>query len=225
MKSFCKLSAIALMALVSATSAMAEFNTEQGGSGMDTQVSIKQIAPGKAELTFTSVKVVYLNQDPQVPGVKSQKDVSGKGDVWVVDLKSAPKEVVQGTQVYLTGVGSAGWALDDGGKIDETKSVHTALAESYTLPVSIGGPGGCAGFTFVPAKNGVKLGGEHLWISHPGNASYLFKSTNGRTDMVTLLCKSDQGVITAATPEQAVAWAPTYLRITSATQTRVAAKK
>lgn len=214
-------------ALMVTSVAMAQFNTEQGGGGVDTQVSIKQTGPGKAELTFTDVKIVYLNQDPKIEGVNSKPDVSGKGPVWVVDLKKAPKEATQGTEVYVTGVGSVGWALDAGGRIDQTKSVHTALAESYTVPVSIGGPGGCTGFTFVPAKNGVKIGGEHLWISHPGNASFLFQNANGETDMVTLLCKSksQDGIITAATAEEAAAWAPTYLRITAATQARVAAGK
>lgn len=199
----------ALAASVAMVPAMAQFSTDQGGSAVDTKVSIKQTAPGAAELTFTDVKVVYLNKDPKIEGVKSQPDKSKKGTVWVVDVKAAPE--VAGADVTFTGAGSGGWGVGAGNRVDPDKTKSAKLADTFTLPITISGKGGCAAFTFLPTKDGIVIDMKHLWISHPGNASYLFKNGgNGQTDMATLLCTDKEGNIAAGTSEQAKAYGPIY---------------
>ncbi len=211
---FLKNLAAFVVALAVTSVAMAQFNTDQGTSDSDTKVSIKQMAPRAAELTFTGVKVVYLNKDPKIEGIKSQVDASKKGRVWVVDIKAAPE--VAGADVVFTGVGSA-WGVGAGNRVDADKVKYTKLAEEFTLPITIAGNSGCAGFTYLVMRDGIVVDMKHLWVSHPGNASYLFKNGGtGMTDMVTLLCTDKEGNIAAGTPEQAKAWAPVYTAITTA---------
>lgn len=205
----------AALAVFASASAIAQFSTEQGGSAIDTKVSIKQTAPGAADLTFTDVKVVYLNKDPKIEGVKSQPDKSKKGLVWVVPIKDAPE--VAGVDVTLTGVGSGGWGVGAGNRIDPEMVKTTKLAETFVMPISISGKGGCAAFTFLATKDGVVIDMKHLWISHPGNSSYLFKNGGtGQTDMATLLCTDKDGNIATATPAQAKAYEPVYTANTTA---------
>lgn len=211
-----KIFAILAVALVPMTSVMAQFSTQQGSSDTDTKVTIRQTGPNAAELTFNRVKVVYLNKDPKIEGIKPQPDVSKKGQVWVVPIALAPE--VAGADVTFTGVGSSGWGVGPGNRVDPDKTKSAKLAETFMLPITISGKdkngnpaAGCAAFTFLATKDGVVIDMKHLWISHPGNSSYLFKNGgNGQTDMATLLCTDKEGSIAAGTPEQAKAYAPIY---------------
>ncbi len=211
-KSFIRSVFAALVAFASA-SAMAQFDLNQGTADVDTKVAIKQTGPGAAELTITGVKLVYLNRDPKVDGIKPQADKSGKGKVWIVDPKAAPADA-EGADVYLTGVGRGGWAVMDGGKVNTDKAKGVKLAGEYVLPITINGRGGCAGFTFLAAKGGNVI--KDVWVSHPGNASYQLKRGNGANDMVTVLCVDKDGNITPATADQAKAYAPVYTEVTTA---------
>ncbi len=214
-----KVLAALVASLAVATSAMAQYDLDQGTADADTKVTIKQTAPGAAELTFTGVKLVYLNEDPKIDGVKRQKDKSDKGWVWVVDIMAAPSKV-SGADVYFTGIGRRGWAVTDGNRINPEKAKSAKLGETYTVPITINGRGGCLGYSFLAAKDGVVVDND-IWVSHPGNASYLLKNgSTGKMDMVTVLCVDKEGAISAASAEQAKAYEPVYTANTSALQAK-----
>lgn len=212
----------AFVAALAVTSvAMAQFNTDQGTSGSDTKVSIKQTAPGAAELTFTGVKLVYLNRDPKIAGVKGQPDTSKKGTVYIVDTKLAPPD----TEARLTSVGRGGWAGLGNGKVDDSKVKSAPLAETFTLPITIKnwGSGGAVGFTLLAttkAVDGVATMIPDVWVSLPAG-SPLLKRGNGATDMVMVLYVDATGNISLASPDQIKAYAPVYTEVTTA----VVAKK
>lgn len=200
---------LAALAAFAAIPAMAQFSLDQGIGDLDTKVSIKSTGPGAAELTFTGVKLVYLNRDPKVAGVTAKTDVSGKGKAYVVDPKVAPADAA-GAEVHLTGIGRGGWAAL-GNKVDPTKTKSAALADAFTVPVTIKGNGGCAGFTLLAVKDGQLV--PDVWVSKPG---VLLKRGNGVTDHTLVLCTDAAGAISMATAEQTKAYAPVYAEVTTA---------
>ncbi len=221
MKFFNKIAAF-VVAFVALAPALAQFDVNQGAAATDTKVSVKQTGPGAAELTFTGVKLVYLNRDPKVPGLAAKTDISGKGKVWIVDTKLAPSD----TEVRLTSIGRGGWAGLGNGKVDDSKVKSAPLAETFTLPITIknwGSGGGAVGFTLLAttkAVDGVATMIPDVWVSLPAG-SPLLKRGNGATDMVMVLYVDATGNISLASPDQIKAYSPVYTEVTTA----VVAKK
>ena len=212
MKFFRKIAAI-LMAFASA-SVMAQFSTDVSGGGAGgTKMVIESQGGGKAMLTLSGVKLVYLNHDPKIPGVTAKKDVSGKGNVWIVDPASAKD--VGGAEVCLSGVGRGGWAVQ-GGKVDKTKVACAPLASSMTLPVTISNNGGntCVGLTWLVVQGDTIV--KHAWASHPeGATNVTAKRASGETDMATVLCVDQGGNIAPPADNQAAAYASWYAKVTA----------
>ncbi len=205
-----KYSLIALAVVLTATTpAMAQFTLDQGTADGDTKVVVKSTAPGAATLTFSNSRLVYLNEDPKVPGVTPQTDVSGKGKVWIVPPSAAPA----GVEAVLSGVGRGGWAVAPGGKLNMDKVKTTKFADTFTLPVTIAGRDGCVGFTLLVSKSGSLL--TNVYVSKPG---YQLTRGSGENDHTMVLCVDKAGTISMATPEQAKAYAPTYKAVTSVHQ-------
>lgn len=199
-----------------ATSAMAQFSLDQGTGDFDTKVSIKATGPGAATLTFSGTKLVYLNEDPKVAGVSPLPDVSGKGKVWIVP----PSAVPAGVEAVMSGVGRGGWAIAPGGKLNMSKAKAVKFGDTFSLPITLAGRDGCAGFTLLVTKGGSVL--PNVWVSKPG---YLLTRGSGETDHTMVLCTDKDGTIAMATPEQAKAYAPTYKAVTSVHQGAAAANQ
>jgi hypothetical protein len=199
------------VAIATTAPALAQFPLDQGTGDFDTRVSIKSTGPGAATLTFSNSRLVYLNEDPKVPGITPQTDVSGKGKVWIVPPSAAPA----GVEAVMSGVGRGGWAIAPGGKLNMSKVKTAKFADTFTLPVTIDSAGqeGCAGFTLLVTKNGAVL--PNVWVSKPG---FLLTRGSGETDHTMVLCTDKAGTISMATAEQAKKYAPTYKAVTSVHQ-------
>lgn len=206
-----KVLAILAMALIPMTSVMAQFNTDEGTGDADVKLDIKSTGPGAADLTFTGVKLVYLNRDPQIAGLTSKPDISGKGKVWIVDPKVAPAEVA-GAEVHLSGIGRGGWAVL-GNKVDTTKTKSAPLADTLVFPITVKGTSACIGLTLFLAKNGEVI--PDVWVAKPG---VQLKRGNGANDHTLVVCADQAGIIAKATPGQVKAYAPSYTAVTTASK-------
>ncbi len=214
MKTFFRNLSAAFLALISA-SVMAQFSTDVSGGGAGgTKMQIEPQGGGKAMLTLSGVKVVYLNQDPKIDGVKPQKDVSGKGNVWIVDPRAA--QIPGGAEVCLSGVGRGGYAVVDG-IVDKTKVSCAPLAENMQFAASIANSGGntCVGFTWLVVKDGRQV--KNTWASHPdGATNMMVKRASGETDMATVLCIDQGGNIAPPAENQIPAYKAWYTKVTAA---------
>ncbi len=209
MKTVFKSLATLLATLALATSAWAQFNTDEGTGDADVKLDIKSTGPGAADLTFTGVKLVYLNRDPKIPGLVAKPDVSGKGKVWIVDPKAAPAEVA-GAEVHLSGIGKGGWAVL-GSKVDTAKTKSAPLTDTLVFPITIKGTGACIGLTMLLAKDGEVI--KDVWVAKPG---VLLTRGNGAKDHTLVVCSDQQDVIAKATPDQVKGYAPSYTAVTTA---------
>lgn len=192
--------------------AFAQFSADvSGGGGSNaTKLDIKQTGPGAAELTFTGIKLVYLNHDPKIAGVTAKKDVSKKGDVWIVGPDATG---LTGLEVCLSGIGRGGWAVVDG-KVDKTKTKCAPAAATVKLAITVEGTGQCFGVTPLAIQNDVVV--KDVWVSHAnGQTKKLVKRADGKTDMVTVLCVDGSGKIAPPTDAQAKEYVKTYLAVTA----------
>jgi hypothetical protein len=202
----------ALLAMISVP-ALAQFTTDVSGGGAGgTRMVIRQDGPGKATLSLIGVKVVYLNHDPKIKDLKPKTDVSGKGQVWIVDPEVTN---LGGAEICLSGVGRGGWAVASG-KVDKTKVACAPLSNSIQLPVAINSNGGntCVGLTWLVVQGDSVV--KDAWASHPDGATNIMaKRASGANDMATVLCVDSAGNIAPPTPDQVTAYSAWYTKVTA----------
>lgn len=169
-----------------------------------TEMAIKQVAPGVANVTLTNAAGIWLENEPNSSkGVYRAADESGKGTAKVVAYANNPA-LFKDRLLCLTGVGPS-WARGKS-KFDTSKMSCAPMADAVTLKVEV--PNTVFGSTFglVPVVVG-KDGDLLAWGSHPfGSTRFMMKRPDGTRDVITLLKADKDGNIVAASKDDAAAY-------------------
>lgn len=169
-----------------------------------TEMALRQVAPGVAEVTITKTAGVWLENEPNTgKKVLRLPDESGKGTAKVVAYATDPA-VFKDRLLCLTGVGPS-WARGKS-KFDVDKMSCASMADTVTLKVEV--PKAAFGSTFglVPVVVG-KDGDLLAWGSHPfGSTRFMVKRPDGTRDVITLLKADKDGNIVAASKDDAAAY-------------------
>ncbi len=169
-----------------------------------TEMALKQVAPGVANVTLTNVAGVWLENEPNTnKRVFRAPDESGKGTAKVVAYATDPG-VFKDRLLCLTGVGPS-WARGKS-KFDVNKMSCAAMADTVTLKVEV--PKAVFGSTFGLVPVVVGHDGDLLaWGSHPfGPTRFMMKRPDGTRDVITLLKADKDGNIAAASKDDAAAY-------------------
>jgi hypothetical protein len=173
-----------------------------------TEMAIKQVTPGVANVTLTNVAGVWLENEP---GTKAKvfraTDESGKGTAKVVTYAADPG-LFKGRLLCLTGVGP-NWARGKS-KFDVSRMSCAPMNDTVTLKVSV--PQAAFGSTFglvpvVVGEDGTLL----AWGSHPfGPTRFSMKRPDGTRDVITLLKADKDGNFLAASKDDAAAYQASF---------------
>lgn len=169
-----------------------------------TEMSIKQVAPGIANVTFTGVAGVWLINEPDTgKKVLRLPDESGKGTAKIVAYATDPG-VFKDRLLCLTGVGPS-WARGKS-KFDVNKMSCAAMSDTVTLKVTV--PQSVFGSTFGLVPVVVGRDGDLLaWGSHPfGSTRFMMKRPDGTRDVITLLKADKDGNIQPASKADAASY-------------------
>jgi len=169
-----------------------------------TEMAIKQVSPGVANVTLTSVAGVWLDNEPGTKvKVFRAADESGKGTAKVVAYADDPG-LFKGRLLCLTGVGP-NWARGKS-KFDVNKMSCAPMADTVTLKVSVPQAAFGSAFGLVPVVVG-EDGTLLAWGSHPfGPTRFMMKRPDGTRDVITLLKADKDGNILAASKDDAAAY-------------------
>lgn len=192
---------LATATLVFTQPALAQFNPGKeaagSGGGPATQLTIKNTAPGQAILTVTDVNAVYLNDIPKnVKAHFSDKDASGKGTAYVVEVASNP--ALANTTLCWRGVGSD-WGTKTCGPIKDGRA---------EIAIDVGQARDTA-FALVPVlMDGSK---QVAWAAHPENSRVQLPCPRmDNTDTASVFSVDGDGAISIADPAAVKAYEPHY---------------
>lgn len=155
------------------------------GGGNKTMLNITQVSPGKVVFTVTSLNAVYLDKVPaNVKAHFADRDASGKGKAYIVDVASNP--ALAKLQLCWRGVGSDWGTLACGpinaGRADVTIDVGQARVTAFAL---------------VPVLMDGKT--QVAWAAHPENTRVMLDCPKMKhPDMASVFVVKQDGTIAVA---------------------------